>query len=270
MSDAVPRWAACELHAHSVHSDGRLTVLELARYARDRGLDLVALTDHNAISGHREIPAARREAGVAILPGMELTTFYGHLVALGAGGYVEWRGLSRASAGEAVDAIHASGGLAGVAHPFRPGSPFCTGCYWDFESTDWEGIDYLEAWSEEDPQAVAYNAKSFAFWTGLLDAGLRVSAVAGRDYHGPGKRGLEAVTYLGYEPRDGEGAALEALRRGRAAVSLGPFPSLEIGRPGATARATRSPRAGPTSSPASGSTPRGCRPPRSAASSSSA
>jgi predicted metal-dependent phosphoesterase TrpH len=145
------RWVPCELHAHSVHSDGRLTVAEMAWEARALGLDIVALTDHNTNSGLREIPEAERASGVAIIPGMELTTFYGHLLAWGTTAYEEWRSLSRVNVDSAVAAIHAGGGLAGVAHPFNPGSPFCTGCFWDFEGPDWDQVDFLEVWSETDP-----------------------------------------------------------------------------------------------------------------------
>ncbi len=52
------RWLAGDLHAHTVHSDGVLTVPELARFAVERGLDFLAVTDHNTISHHAELPAA--------------------------------------------------------------------------------------------------------------------------------------------------------------------------------------------------------------------
>ena len=50
------RWLAGDLHSHTVHSDGVLTVPELARFAAGRGLDFLAVTDHNTISHHRELP----------------------------------------------------------------------------------------------------------------------------------------------------------------------------------------------------------------------
>lgn len=233
MSDAMLSWLACELHCHSLHSDGGLSVAALARRMRGRGLDLLALTDHNTVSGLAEIPAARGETGIEILPSMELTTFYGHILALGIEEYVEWRDLGPSDAGTAIAAIHAGRGLAGVAHPFRPGSPFCTGCYWEFTGFDWGEADYLEVWSEPDPPNQDANRRAFDLWTSLLDAGFRLSATSGTDYHGREGGGLEAVTYLGADlvsPADGRlaGAAREALRAGRAVVSLGPMLSLAV------------------------------------------
>ena len=45
----------CELHCHSVHSDGSFSVAELLRRAYDDHLALIALTDHNTVSGHGEL-----------------------------------------------------------------------------------------------------------------------------------------------------------------------------------------------------------------------
>src|ERR1700690_901255 len=48
------RWLAGDLHAHTVHSDGSATVPELAAMAAGKGLDFLAVTDHNTISHHAE------------------------------------------------------------------------------------------------------------------------------------------------------------------------------------------------------------------------
>ena len=45
-------WLAGDFHSHTVHSDGSLEVVELAALAAERGLDLLAVTDHNTISHH--------------------------------------------------------------------------------------------------------------------------------------------------------------------------------------------------------------------------
>ncbi len=225
------RWVPCELHAHSVHSDGSLTVAEMAREARRLGLEAVALTDHNTLSGLAEIAEAERASGVTIIPGMELTTFYGHLLAWGTSAYVEWRSLTRTNVDSAIDAIHAAGGLAGVAHPFNPGSPFCTGCYWDFDGPDWTHVDFLEVWSEADPWTRPKNRRALELWDRLLDQGYRVAGVSARDFHRTEPGCLPAVTYLGVEcgALALAEAAREALRAGRAFVTLGPLLSLTVG-----------------------------------------
>ena len=63
-----------DLHTHTVYSDGTLTPTELVWLARDRGLDTVALTDHDTTNGLVEATAAGSEAGVEVVPGVELST----------------------------------------------------------------------------------------------------------------------------------------------------------------------------------------------------
>jgi len=61
-----------DLHTHSSASDGTDRPAEVMSQARARGLDVVALTDHDTVAGHAE---ARRAlpAGLTLVPGMELS-----------------------------------------------------------------------------------------------------------------------------------------------------------------------------------------------------
>lgn len=61
-----------DLHAHSTASDGTDTPAELVRNAAAAGLDVVALTDHDTVSGHREAIAALPE-GLTLVTGAELS-----------------------------------------------------------------------------------------------------------------------------------------------------------------------------------------------------
>ena len=65
---------ACDLHTHSVFSDGTYTPRSLVRAAKALGLGAVALTDHNTIDGLPEFMAAAEEAGINAVPGVEFST----------------------------------------------------------------------------------------------------------------------------------------------------------------------------------------------------
>jgi predicted metal-dependent phosphoesterase TrpH len=65
---------AIDLHTHTTHSDGTFTPRELLNLARQRGLDVVALTDHDTTSGLTEALEAGAELGVEVVPGVEFST----------------------------------------------------------------------------------------------------------------------------------------------------------------------------------------------------
>lgn len=66
-----------DLHAHSSVSDGTETPTRLVRAAAAAGLGTVALTDHDSTAGWHEAGAAASEAGITLIPGMELSTNHG-------------------------------------------------------------------------------------------------------------------------------------------------------------------------------------------------
>ncbi|MEO3875650.1 PHP domain-containing protein [Nonomuraea sp. B12E4] len=61
-----------DLHSHSTASDGTQPAADVMRRARERGLDVLALTDHDTVSGHRAAIDAL-PAGLTLVPGMELS-----------------------------------------------------------------------------------------------------------------------------------------------------------------------------------------------------
>ena len=65
----------CDLHTHSCFSDGTYTPTELVEAAKERNL-IVALCDHNTVSGLSEFTKAAREQGVIGIPGVEFSTEY--------------------------------------------------------------------------------------------------------------------------------------------------------------------------------------------------
>ena len=72
--------AVVDLHVHSDHSDGADPPAVVVEHARAAGLDVVALTDHDVVSGWAAADAAGRAAGVTVVPGVEVSC--------------SWRGIS--------------------------------------------------------------------------------------------------------------------------------------------------------------------------------
>lgn len=79
----TPRY---DLHCHSTRSDGLLSPSDVVRRAASRGVDFLALTDHDEISGLGEAADAADEAGIGFIPGSELSVSWEdltvHVVAL--------------------------------------------------------------------------------------------------------------------------------------------------------------------------------------------
>jgi hypothetical protein len=108
------RVLSADLHVHSFPGDGALPPWALASEARRRGLDAIALTNHNHMLSW---PLTRwfgaSSQGVLLLPGEEVTTPAFHVAAVGVTRVVGWD----RSAATVAAAVHAAGGVAISAHP---------------------------------------------------------------------------------------------------------------------------------------------------------
>lgn len=66
----------CDLHTHSVFSDGTYTPAQLLEEAEERNLTAIALTDHNTVAGLPDFLAAAQGRKVEAVPGVEFSTDY--------------------------------------------------------------------------------------------------------------------------------------------------------------------------------------------------
>ena len=66
----------CDLHTHSVFSDGTYTPAQLIAEAERIGLSAVALTDHNTVAGLPDFVTAGEGSSVKAVPGCEFSTDY--------------------------------------------------------------------------------------------------------------------------------------------------------------------------------------------------
>jgi predicted metal-dependent phosphoesterase TrpH len=62
-----------DLHSHSNASDGALSPTELVKYAREKGLVAIAITDHDTVEGVEEALTAGKEFALEVVPGIEIS-----------------------------------------------------------------------------------------------------------------------------------------------------------------------------------------------------
>src|SRR5437870_10735615 len=65
-----------DLHVHSNNSDGAFPPEEVARKAREAGLDGIALTDHDSTAGYEAAREAGERLGLRVLPGSEISAVH--------------------------------------------------------------------------------------------------------------------------------------------------------------------------------------------------
>jgi hypothetical protein len=205
-----------EPHLHTLHSDGQDDVRAMLEACRDAGYDAVALTDHNTNSGVAEGVEVAEMLGLILLPGVEVTTFRGHAVALGVATVPEWRDLEARGMDALAASVRAEGGLLSVAHPAALGSPVCSGCAWDW-SIQTVSIDLWEVFSAPRPHAEV----PLALWREMLRRGGRLAPIAAGDVHSRAAAARQrAATYV-YARERSRAGVLEALAQHRLFASAG-------------------------------------------------
>jgi len=105
-----------DLHVHSDDSyDGHEPIELILEHAAEIGLDAVVITDHDVIGESKRAAEIADEYGLIGIPGVEVSTAHGHLLAIG----VERMPPRRKPYAETVAWIHDHGGVAIVPHPFQ-------------------------------------------------------------------------------------------------------------------------------------------------------
>ncbi|MGH8618390.1 MAG: PHP domain-containing protein [Burkholderiales bacterium] len=78
---AIENPAAYDLHTHTCHSDGALAPAAMVQRAAANGIRVLALTDHDEVSGLVEARAAAGAAGIRLIDGVEISvTWAGHTI----------------------------------------------------------------------------------------------------------------------------------------------------------------------------------------------
>jgi predicted metal-dependent phosphoesterase TrpH len=110
-----------ELHCHTHYSKGTkipkealLSPEDIFRVAKKKGFSGVAITDHRVNTAWKEARLASKKYGVMFIPGIEVESDKGHVLAIGINEFVK----SFQPLDETIDEIHSQGGIAIAAHPF--------------------------------------------------------------------------------------------------------------------------------------------------------
>jgi hypothetical protein len=171
-----------DLHVHTTYSqDSLITPKDLVYYAKKRGLNAVAVTDHNQLEGAYKIA---KETDFLIIPGMEVSSSDGHIVALNVHELIP-RGFS---APETVEKIHRAGGVAIACHPYV----YFKGCLREKVSSTFDAIEVI-------------NARAFPFKNSVKKAEeaaarLNLTRVAGTDAHYGPQIGYGYTVIEAFEP----------------------------------------------------------------------
>jgi predicted metal-dependent phosphoesterase TrpH len=110
------KWGKADLHMHTSLGDGLASVLQIFEYVEHHtDLDIIAITDHDDIRGAMQALelAEKRKWRFQVVPGNEITTRQGHLLAL----FVTSEFPMLRSLEASVEAVYEAGGMAIAPHP---------------------------------------------------------------------------------------------------------------------------------------------------------
>jgi hypothetical protein len=235
---AGPGWYRGDLHLHSAHSDGSCEsqggarvacpLFKTTEAAAQRGLDFIAVTEHNTASHQQGLAELQPYYDrMVLIPGREITTFQGHANVFGTTAPLDFQlgGPRAPKLGTILDQLETAGGIISVNHPGLPSGEACMGCGWTAE-TDWRRVAAIEA---INGGALKFGAEGpgtgIPFWEARLNEGFRLTGVGGSDNH-DGPTPLDRVQSVGspttvvHAANLSQPALLAGLRSGRVFVDV--------------------------------------------------
>lgn len=193
--DQRERWYRGDLHMHSAHSDGGCLNLAETRKvpcplfltmanAAKRGLDFIAVSEHNTMSQVSEMRELQDYvAPMLLIPAREITTFEGHANLYGVARPLDFRldGTTVPDWNALLADVARAQGLISLNHPMRPNDETCMGCgFKPARPVDMRGFQAIEAVNGRD---VGRKDSGIPFWERQLNTGLRITAIGGSDSH---------------------------------------------------------------------------------------
>jgi len=147
-----------DLHVHTCYSHDAVTTLkQVVAYSKKRGLDGVAVTDHNTVKGALKL----KTRDIIVVPGIEVSTLNGHLLGLNVTVPIP----AKLGIEETIHLIHEAGGIAVAPHPttFYKSPP-------SRRVSSYDAVEVMNAASIPFP-VFTYLSKRFAAGLGLPQTG---------------------------------------------------------------------------------------------------
>jgi len=205
-----PRWLTGDLHIHSDASDGQHDIPTLAKRAKKKNLDFIAIANHNNYSENLTLP---KIPDLTLIPAVEWTHYRGHMNFFGVPAPFEnFIANTQEEMLELIAGAKKKDALVSVNHPKDPGCPYL------WENTDC--FDMVEVWNAPMRKS---NMEAISWWHNLLLQGKKIPLVGGSDYHRDYHPALLAhpVTRV-FAKSPSSWDILEALRNGHAYVAATP------------------------------------------------
>ena len=222
-----------DLHMHTIYSyDGTASVSTVLKRAKHAGLDVIAITDHDEIKGSLKALDLAPSFGIEVIPGVEVTTGEGDLLALNITETIE-RGLPLI---DTVLKVGQLGGFCIAPHPMAGG----------FGMKSLSAYSIMKALRNREVAQIligieTYNATALDrlsnHYAHILGEHLGIARLGNSDAHVAEAVGLGATEFEGHSAKD----LLKAIRKGKTIVHkkkawtsvriLGSWAANYIGRP---------------------------------------
>jgi hypothetical protein len=189
-----PKWFRGDLHSHTAHSDGSCQrfdkaervpcpVFVTATAAAKRGLDFMAITDHNTVSQANSVREIQPYFDpLLLLVAREVTTFFGHANVFGTRSDLDFRiDHKEKSWNRILNEVESQQALISINHPVRPSGELCMGCGWN-TLTNMDKVHAIEVVNGGDLDTAF---SGVPFWHDQLNKGYRITAISGSDSHRP-------------------------------------------------------------------------------------
>ncbi len=231
----APAWYRGDLHMHDAHSDGSCLsqlgqkvpcpLYKTVESAARRGLDFIAISDHNTIS-HFD---AMRELqpyfdNLLLIPAREITTFQGHANVYGTTQFIDFRLTSSyvPDINQLLKRVQELHGIFSINHPGLPSGESCMGCGWTVPNTDFSRVTAIEVVNGNLAEGPG---SGISFWQEQMNKGFRLTGVGGSDNHDAdlppdARSAVGRPTTVIYAPALSERAILDAIRAGHVFVDV--------------------------------------------------